>query len=84
MLLRYQKIFMYYFINIKDVLFTNSFTVLSFCDNNFLRRVCSDVVNGIVAKCLNASKQKTKEKGIEIIMLFIEAEKPDVVQVARI
>ncbi|BFZ04985.1 hypothetical protein BsWGS_08024 [Bradybaena similaris] len=43
-------------------------------------RVCSDVVNGIVAKCLNASKQKTKEKGIEIIMLFIEAEKPDVVQ----
>ncbi|XP_059161081.1 cytoskeleton-associated protein 5-like isoform X1 [Physella acuta] len=57
--------------------------VYAFVENaptNVCGRTCSDVVSGIVTKCLNASKQKTKDRGIEIIMLYIEAEKPDVVQ----
>ena len=47
----------------------------------FSTRVCHDVVNGVITKCLNASKQKTKDKGIEIIMIYIEIEKQDIVQV---
>ncbi|KAK3102168.1 hypothetical protein FSP39_009299 [Pinctada imbricata] len=43
-------------------------------------RVCQDVVNGVITKCLNASKQKTKDKGIEIVMVYIEIEKQDIVQ----
>ena len=35
----------------------------------------------MVTKCLSASKQKTKDKGMEIIMLYIELDKPDLVQV---
>ena len=44
-------------------------------------RTCSEVVTGVVTKCLGASKQKTKDKGMEVAMLYIEAEKPDIVQV---
>jgi cytoskeleton-associated protein 5 len=44
-------------------------------------RVCADVINGVVSKCLAASKTKTREKGFEIIMLFIEIEKADIVEV---
>ncbi|GFO33537.1 cytoskeleton-associated protein 5 [Plakobranchus ocellatus] len=57
--------------------------VLSFVENaptNVCGRTCNDVVTGVITKCLNASKAKTKEKGMEIIMLYIEAEKPDIVQ----
>lgn len=57
--------------------------VTAFVENaptNVCGRTCNDVVTGVVTKCLNASKAKTKEKGIEIVMLYIEAEKPDVVQ----
>ncbi|CAL1547332.1 unnamed protein product [Lymnaea stagnalis] len=43
-------------------------------------RTCNEVVSGIIAKCFNASRQKTKDKGVEIILLYIEAEKPDIVQ----
>ena len=39
------------------------------------------MVTGVVTKCLSASKQKTKDKGMEIIMLYIELDKPDLVQV---
>ncbi|XP_052800946.1 cytoskeleton-associated protein 5-A-like isoform X2 [Mya arenaria] len=42
-------------------------------------KVAHEVTQGIVTKCLSASKQKTKEYGKEIIMLYIEAEKQDVV-----
>lgn len=35
-----------------------------------------------MAKCLSATKQKTKEKGMEIIMLYFELDKPDAVQVS--
>ena len=45
-------------------------------------RVASDVISGVVTKCLNA-RAKTKEKGINIIMMYIEVEKQDVVQVSR-
>lgn len=34
---------------------------------------------GIVSKCMNASRPKTKEKGIEILLYYIELEKTDVV-----
>lgn len=42
-------------------------------------RVAHEVISGVVAKCLSASKQKTKDSGKEICMLYIEAEKQDVV-----
>ena len=35
-----------------------------------------------MTKCLNA-RPKTKEKGIDIILMYIEVEKQDVVQVSR-
>lgn len=43
-------------------------------------KTAGEVVSAVVAKCLNSSRQKTKEKGTEIIMLYIEIEKADVVQ----
>ncbi|XP_015769974.1 PREDICTED: cytoskeleton-associated protein 5-like [Acropora digitifera] len=45
-------------------------------------RVAGDVVAGVIIKCLNA-RPKTKEKGINIILMYIEVEKQDIVQVAR-
>ncbi|XP_022781710.1 cytoskeleton-associated protein 5-like [Stylophora pistillata] len=42
-------------------------------------RVAGDVIAGVVTKCLNA-RPKTKEKGINIILMYIEVEKQDVVQ----
>ncbi|VDN09988.1 unnamed protein product [Dibothriocephalus latus] len=41
--------------------------------------VVSDVCSGIVNKCLNSTRAKTKEKGIEILLIYIELEKGDVV-----
>jgi len=43
-------------------------------------RVAGDIIAGVVTKCLNA-RPKTKEKGIDIILMYIEVEKQDVVQV---
>ncbi|XP_022338484.2 cytoskeleton-associated protein 5-like [Crassostrea virginica] len=55
--------------------------VMAFIENaNVAGRVCQDVIQGVINKCFNSSKQKTKEKGMEVIMLYIEAEKQDVVQ----
>ncbi|CAH3193251.1 unnamed protein product, partial [Porites evermanni] len=42
-------------------------------------RVAGDIIAGVITKCLNA-RPKTKEKGIEIILMYIEVEKQDVVQ----
>jgi len=42
-------------------------------------RCAHEVIQGVVQKCLSATKQKTKDSGKEIIMLYIEAEKQDVV-----
>ncbi|XP_060086364.1 cytoskeleton-associated protein 5-like [Ylistrum balloti] len=55
--------------------------VLVFVDNAAIaNKTAGEVVSAVITKCLNASKQKTKEKGIEIIMKYIEIEKADVVQ----
>ncbi|GAB1602380.1 cytoskeleton-associated protein 5-like isoform X1 [Argonauta hians] len=43
-------------------------------------RVCSEVVGGIVAKCFNVNKTKTKELANEIILMYIEIEKQDIVE----
>ena len=45
-------------------------------------RTINEVVSGVVTKCLNAMKQKTKDKGMEIVMVYIELDKPDSVQVS--
>ncbi|EDO43210.1 predicted protein [Nematostella vectensis] len=42
-------------------------------------RVAGDVICGCITKCLNA-RTKTKEKGIEIILMYVEVEKQDIVQ----
>ncbi|KAL8599784.1 hypothetical protein ACOMHN_052297 [Nucella lapillus] len=58
-------------------------TVVAFVENAATQiaiRTMSEVVPGVVTKCLSATKQKTKEKGMEIIMLYIELDKPDMVQ----
>jgi len=48
---------------------------------NFLYyRVAGDVISGCILKCFNA-RPKTKEKGIEIVMMYVEVEKQDIVQV---
>ena len=60
------------------VLFANIYpliTAISLC------RVGAELCAGVVLKCLNASRAKTKEKGIETFMLVIEAEKQDIAQV---
>ena len=38
------------------------------------------MISGVVAKCLNA-RPKTREKGMEIILMYVEIEKQDIVQV---
>lgn len=55
--------------------------VLAYVENAHVAgRICAEVISGIVTKCLNASKAKTKELGNEIIMMYIEIDKPDIVQ----
>lgn len=59
--------------------------VIAFVENastQIASRTISDVVGGVVTKCLSASKQKTKDKGMEIVLLYIELDKPDIVQEA--
>ncbi|XP_065835694.1 cytoskeleton-associated protein 5-like isoform X2 [Oscarella lobularis] len=41
-------------------------------------RVCADVIDGVVTKCMNA-RAKTRSKGIEICLMYIEIEKGDAV-----
>ncbi|XP_038047612.1 cytoskeleton-associated protein 5-like [Patiria miniata] len=42
-------------------------------------RTCGEVVSAVVLKCLNSPRTKTKEKGSEIIMVYIELEKQEIV-----
>ncbi|XP_033117139.1 cytoskeleton-associated protein 5-like isoform X3 [Anneissia japonica] len=42
-------------------------------------KTCAEVSAGVVTKCLNSSRTKTKEKGIEILMVCIELEKQEIV-----
>lgn len=40
-------------------------------------RTVGEVTAGVVTKCLNSSRTKTREKGMEILMLYIELEKQE-------
>ena len=42
-------------------------------------RAAADVVAGVVTKCMNA-RPKTKQKGMEICMMYLEVEKQEAVQ----
>ncbi|XP_054929937.1 cytoskeleton-associated protein 5 isoform X1 [Dermacentor andersoni] len=54
--------------------------VLSFVENAQLaNRICGDVLAGLVAKCIAAPKQKTRELAQEIIYMYVEIEKQEVV-----
>ncbi|KAL3205498.1 hypothetical protein MRX96_040791 [Rhipicephalus microplus] len=54
--------------------------VLSFVENAHLaNRICGDVLTGLVTKCIAAPKQKTRELAQEIIYMYVEIEKQDVV-----
>ncbi|KAL4225289.1 Cytoskeleton associated protein 5 [Mactra antiquata] len=54
--------------------------VIAFVENAAVApKIAHEVISGVVTKCLSASKQKTKDNGKEIIMLYVEAEKQDVV-----
>ncbi|VUZ38989.1 unnamed protein product [Hymenolepis diminuta] len=54
--------------------------VLAFLENaSVAPRAAPDVCEGILTKCLNAARAKTKEKGMEILLYYIELEKVDVV-----
>jgi len=46
-------------------------------------RTAGEVCSGVVTKCLNSSRTRTKEKGMEILMLYIEIEKQETVQVSH-
>ena len=46
----------------------------------FFSRTAADVVSGVIAKCISAPKQKTRDGGKEIIMLYVEAEKQEAVE----
>ncbi|XP_029636093.1 cytoskeleton-associated protein 5 isoform X2 [Octopus sinensis] len=54
--------------------------VLAYVENaQVATRVCAEVIGGIVAKCFNVNKTKTKELANEIILMYIEIEKQDIV-----
>ncbi|XP_022089158.1 cytoskeleton-associated protein 5-like isoform X2 [Acanthaster planci] len=54
--------------------------VLAFLETAALApRTCGEVVSAVVLKCLNSSRTKTREKASEIIMVYIELEKQEVV-----
>lgn len=49
---------------------------LSFVENcGHAGKVAGEVISGIVTKCLGAPKAKTKDLGMQIILMFIEIEK---------
>ena len=46
-------------------------------------RICSEVIAGVVTKCLNA-RPKTKELGINVCLMYVEIEKQDTVLVSYV
>lgn len=42
-------------------------------------KIAADVLNGIVNKCLGTAKPKTKELAADIVLMYIEVEKQDIV-----
>ncbi|KAH3877159.1 hypothetical protein DPMN_001016, partial [Dreissena polymorpha] len=54
--------------------------VIAFVENAAVAaKIAHEVITGVVQKCLSSPKTKTRDYGKEIIMLYIEAEKQDVV-----
>ncbi|XP_069992449.1 cytoskeleton-associated protein 5 isoform X7 [Penaeus vannamei] len=55
--------------------------VLAYVENAHVAgRTAGDVTNGIVQKCLAAPKRGTQEKALEVILMYCEIEKYEVVQ----
>ncbi|CAH1786978.1 unnamed protein product [Owenia fusiformis] len=55
--------------------------VLSFVQNAAVAtKTAGEVLPGIIQKCLSATRAKTKQTGIEIIMAYIEIEKQEIVE----
>ncbi|XP_071830339.1 cytoskeleton-associated protein 5-like isoform X2 [Apostichopus japonicus] len=52
--------------------------ILAYQENAALApKTCGEVSSAVVTKCLNSSRTKTKEKGKEILMMYIELEKQE-------
>ncbi|XP_076313305.1 msps cytoskeleton-associated protein 5 [Tachypleus tridentatus] len=55
--------------------------VLAFVENaGCAGKTCGEVMSGIVSKCFVAPKAKTKEQALEIVLMFVEIEKQEIVQ----
>lgn len=55
--------------------------VLAFVENAACAgKSCGEVMGGLVTKCLAAPKAKTKELALEIILMYVEIEKQEIVQ----
>ena len=61
-----------------QLIFTHTHTC-----NILAHRICSDVVAGVVTKCLNA-RPKTKEASIQVCLMCVEIEQHAVVQVSQV
>ena len=46
----------------------------------FFRRTTADVIAGIVTKCLAAPKKTTQDKALDVILMYCEIEKFEIVQ----
>ena len=68
-----------YEVNISSVKKRIIFFIMEVVCKNICR-CCSDVVTGIIAKVMTA-RPKSKQLGIDILLMFIEIEKQDVVMV---
>lgn len=54
--------------------------VIAFMENAAIApKAAPDVCAGVVNKCLSSTRPKSKDKGIEILLLYIELEKQDIV-----
>lgn len=54
--------------------------VLAYVENSgYASRTVGDVMSGIISKCFSSPRAKTKELALEIVLMYIEIEKQDVV-----
>ncbi|XP_070564717.1 cytoskeleton-associated protein 5-like isoform X2 [Ptychodera flava] len=55
--------------------------VLVFLDNAaHAPKTVGEVSSGVITKCLNSARTKTREKGMDILLMYVELEKGEVVQ----
>lgn len=52
---------------------------LQYSNINTAGRTCADVVSGIITKCLISPKARTKELAAEIVLMYVEIERHEVV-----